>query len=793
MATEEPFPLLGLTPATRRGRRAALNICGLLLLAFAFTVPFAGLRLPALRAFAPATDMAVLILDLITAVLLYTQYRELRTCSFLALTCAYMFTLPLTVAHALSFPNAFPGYAVGGEQTEAWLWMLWHGLFPLFVMAYAWFAWLERKQQAASASFRAAPAFAATLAVAALLILVAIGAEQSLPKLMQGDSYRIPETHRIVALGWGAHLVALGMLLSLTRVRRVVDLWISVTVLTALIEMALCAILANARFELGFYVGRIYGLLAASVVLILLLRETFRLEARMVRAWNGLQASEERFRTLANTAPALIWLNNAEGQNVFVNQHVVDFTGKSAQEIGGFGWQALVHPHDASTYIAGYMAAVQAHGTWRSRERMRRHDGEWRWLDNYATPIFDQDGVYGGHVAVSIDVTDTVNAEYALKDASRMKDEFIALVAHELRNPLAPISSALHLLMHAHAAGRRSADRLVGIVDRQIAQMVRLVDDLLEMSRITSGKIELKRETVNLLDVIHAAVESSMPVIEQGRHQVRLVLPEQPLWVNSDAMRLIQVFANLLNNAAKYTNDGGVITVTAASEGQQAVVSVRDNGMGIPTDRLEDVFELYHQLPGAAHRGAGGLGIGLSMVKRLVGMHGGTVVARSEGLNKGSEFIVRLPLSEPCKTRTSAEPAAPRSERSPLSGCCVLVVDDNRDAAATLAELLQSEGAQVRVVHDGRAALAELDHYQPQAVLLDIGLPDISGYEVAKRIRGDPRFQGMQLIAVSGWGQPEDRIRSSEAGFDAHLTKPVDMVLLESLLVPRENARAGRT
>jgi CheY-like chemotaxis protein len=258
-------------------------------------------------------------------------------------------------------------------------------------------------------------------------------------------------------------------------------------------------------------------------------------------------------------------------------------------------------------------------------------------------------------------------------------------------------------------------------------------------------------------------------------------------------MRLIQVFANLLNNAAKYTNDGGVITVTAASEGQQAVVSVRDNGMGIPTDRLEDVFELYHQLPGAAHRGAGGLGIGLSMVKRLVGMHGGTVVARSEGLNKGSEFIVRLPLSEPCKTRTSAEPAAPRSERSPLSGCCVLVVDDNRDAAATLAELLQSEGAQVRVVHDGRAALAELDHYQPQAVLLDIGLPDISGYEVAKRIRGDPRFQGMQLIAVSGWGQPEDRIRSSEAGFDAHLTKPVDMVLLESLLVPRENARAGRT
>jgi two-component system CheB/CheR fusion protein len=587
-----------------------------------------------------------------------------------------------------------------------------------------------------------------------------------------------------------ANLIALGMLLSLTRMRRVVDLFVAVTVFTALIEIALGAILADARFELGYYLGRIYGLPAASVVLILLLRGTFQLQATMARAWNGLQASEERFRTLANTAPALIWLSNAEGRNLFVNQHVLDFTGRTAQEIGGFGWQELVHPQDARAFIDDYMAAVRTQRAWNSRERLRRHDGEWRWLDNYAKPIFDGNGAYAGHVVISIDVTETVNAENALKDASRRKDEFMATLAHELRNPLAPISTALHLLRNVRPGGRLSADHLIAIVDRQITQMVRLVDDLLEISRITTGKIELNRETVNLLDVIHGAVESCMPVIEQGRHQVRLVLPEQALWVDSDSVRLTQVFANLLNNAAKYTNDGGLITVTAASEGQQAAVSVRDNGIGIPAHMLKDVFELYHQLPAATHRGQGGLGIGLSMVQRLVEMHGGTVEARSEGLNKGSEFVVRLPLSVPATTRTGAPPSAPRLERSPLSGCDVLVVDDNRDAAETLAELLRSHGAQVHVAHEGRAALAELDHYQPQVVLLDIGLPDISGYEVAQRIRGEPKFQGMRLIAVTGWGQAEDRIKSREAGFDAHLTKPVDMVQLESLLVPSEHAQA---
>jgi PAS domain S-box-containing protein len=788
MSTEESFPLLGLAPATRREWRVALAISGLLLTAFSLAAPFADLRLPVERAFVPCSDMPVLILDLITAVLLYTQYRELRSRAFLALACGYMFTPPLTVAHALSFPGAFPGFSVGGEQTTAWLWIMSHGLFPLFVMAYAVFAWVERKQPSVSTAFPAAPACAATFALAALLILVAIGAEPSLPKVMVGDDYRFPEAHRVAALLWLVHLIALGMLLSLTRVRRIVDLWVLVTVLTALIEMTLAGVLANARFELGYYVGRIYGLLAASVVLILLLRETFQLQAKMMHAWNGLRASEERFRTLANTAPALIWLSNAEGQHVFVNQHVLDFTGRTAQEIGGSGWQELVHPQDARAYIDGYMAAVQAQRAWNSRERLRRHDGEWRWLDNYAEPIFDDNGDYAGHVVISIDVTETVNAEDALKDASRRKDEFMATLAHELRNPLAPISTALHLLRHARPGERLSADHLIAIVDRQITHMVRLVDDLLEISRITSGKIELNRETVNLLDVIRGAVESCMAVIEQGRHEVKLMLPEQALWVHSDPVRLTQVFANLLNNAAKYTNDGGLITVTAASEGQQAVVSVRDNGLGIPAHMLKDVFELYHQLPGATHRGQGGLGIGLSMVQRLVEMHDGTVEARSEGLNKGSDFVVRLPLSEPCTTRTVAEPGARRPARSPLSGCCVLVVDDNGDAAETLAELLKSHGAQVRVVHDGRAALAELDHYQFQAVLLDIGLPDISGYEVAQRIRGEPRFQGMRLIAVTGWGQADDRIRSREAGFDAHLTKPVDMVLLESLLVPRGNA-----
>jgi CheY-like chemotaxis protein/two-component sensor histidine kinase len=310
--------------------------------------------------------------------------------------------------------------------------------------------------------------------------------------------------------------------------------------------------------------------------------------------------------------------------------------------------------------------------------------------------------------------------------------------------------------------------------------MVRLVDDLLEIARISNGKIRLEHERVDLVEVLRGAVESSMPLIDQARHTLALDLPAHPVWVDGDAVRLCQVFANLLNNAAKYTDDGGHIALTAREREGRAVVTVHDDGIGIPPGMLGDVFELYRQVPETTHRGQGGLGIGLAMVRRLVEMHGGTVDARSDGLRHGSEFTVVLPLA--------TGPALPRHEPDEagaaptLRGCPVLIVDDNEDAAATLAAVLAADGADVRIAHDGGTALAELERYCPRAVLLDIGLPDINGYDVAQRIRAKPALRGVRLIAVTGWGQHEDRLKSRASGFDDHFTKPVDVARLVALL-----------
>jgi CheY-like chemotaxis protein len=393
------------------------------------------------------------------------------------------------------------------------------------------------------------------------------------------------------------------------------------------------------------------------------------------------------------------------------------------------------------------------------------------------------DAKYQGHVGITVDITEMLETQKALQEADRRKDEFLATLAHELRNPLAPITMALHLLRHTHTGGRRSADRMIGIMDRQVAHMVRLIDDLLEISRITRGKIELSKERVNLIDIIHGAVESSLPHIEGGKHHLTLALPEQPLWISGDAVRLNQVFANLLNNAAKYTNEGGQITLTASVQGQQAVVSVRDNGLGIPSEMLTQVFGLFQQTAESRSKAKGGLGIGLSMVQRLVQMHEGSVEARSEGVNKGSEFIIHLPLLQDAESKPQCRMELRGTGESRLAGCSVLVVDDNQDAANTLATMLETDGATVRLAYTGIAALAALENYRPNVIVLDIGLPDISGYEVARRIREMPELKDVHLIALSGWGQESDRKKSSISGFNEHLTKPVDIAALEALLV----------
>ena len=370
-----------------------------------------------------------------------------------------------------------------------------------------------------------------------------------------------------------------------------------------------------------------------------------------------------------------------------------------------------------------------------------------------------------------------------LAESDRRKDEFLATLAHELRNPLAPMRNGVQLL-RLNNANPALAEQARAMMERQLEQMVRLVDDLLDMSRISLGKIELRREWAELGAIVHSAVESIGPFIERSGHTLELELPAGPLYLDADPVRLAQVFSNLLNNAAKYTERGGTIVLAAARRDAQVEVSVRDNGIGIPPQMLPRVFDMFTQVDHSLEKAHGGLGIGLTIVKRLVELHGGTVQARSEGEGRGSEFIVRLPLREPGAARRPAAPAAAQEAamRAQAPARRILVVDDNADSAASLAMLLQALGNEASTAPDGPSALEAVQSGQPDLVLLDIGMPGMSGYEACQRIRAQPWGRGVTLVALSGWGQEEHKARARAAGFDHYLVKPVDPEALRVLI-----------
>lgn len=365
-----------------------------------------------------------------------------------------------------------------------------------------------------------------------------------------------------------------------------------------------------------------------------------------------------------------------------------------------------------------------------------------------------------------------------LQDQDRRKDEFLATLAHELRNPLAPVRNGVQILRTGGATGD-AAGRALSMMDRQLGHLSHLVDDLMDVARVSSGKVVLRKEQVPLRAVVDAAVETSRQVIEAAGHELALRMPAEPLTLDADRTRLVQVLANLLNNAAKYTPEGGRIVLSADRDGGDAVVRVADTGVGIPTEMLPKVFEMFAQVGASIERSQGGLGIGLTLVKRLVEMHGGVVRADSPGPGRGSTFTVRLPLAAPAAAPAPAPASGPGAAGRPLD---ILVVDDNRDAADSLALLLEIRGHQVRTAHDGPEALRVLATFRPHLVLLDLGLPGMSGYEVARRIRGSADLTGVTLTALTGWGQEEDRRRTREAGFDHHLTKPADPAELDRIV-----------
>jgi signal transduction histidine kinase len=364
----------------------------------------------------------------------------------------------------------------------------------------------------------------------------------------------------------------------------------------------------------------------------------------------------------------------------------------------------------------------------------------------------------------------------ALRSADQRKNEFLATLGHELRNPLAPLVTGLQLLHMTGSAGPEFA-RTMAVMERQVAHLVRLVDDLLEVSRITRGVIAVRREPLDLLAVLRSAVETTQPLFDAARHELVVDLPSAPLIVSGDAVRLTQVFANLLTNAAKYTNPGGRITLAAQRGENLATIAVRDNGIGISPDDLSSVFDMFTQVSPASRRSQGGLGIGLTLVRSLVSMHGGSVEAHSAGPGTGSEFVVTLPL-----LAEATSSVMPQRQRELFPPQKVLVVDDNRDAADTLGTLLGSLGTTVQVVYGGKAALAALETFDPDTVLLDLGMPEMDGYEVARRIRAEGSSEHPLLIALTGWGQDQDVEESRAAGFDHHLVKPPDIDKLRTLL-----------
>ncbi|MGE3775537.1 MAG: ATP-binding protein, partial [Pirellulaceae bacterium] len=411
--------------------------------------------------------------------------------------------------------------------------------------------------------------------------------------------------------------------------------------------------------------------------------------------------------------------------------------------------------------------------------RVRWPDGTVHWIAPLGRVYYDDQGRAVRMAGVVADITERKRTEERLREADRRKDEFLAILAHELRNPLAPIRNGLQLL-RLRQSDPATTQRTYAMMERQADHMIRLVDDLLEITRITRGQIELRKSYLDAATVVHRTVETSRPKLDAAGHELVLELPSQPLTLHADPVRLTQVLTNLLVNAAKYTEHGGRIVVSAWPDGEEAILSVRDNGVGIPAEVLPHVFELFEQVERSYNHDHGGLGIGLMLVRRLVELHGGTVEARSDGPGCGSEFRVHLPLAA---GQLEAAPAGPPvADLDALAGARILIADDNHDVAESLTMLLEAMSADVCTVHEGAAALARLDTYRPTIVILDIGMPGMDGYEVARRVRQHPAGRGVTLISLSGWGHETDRRRSRAAGFDHHLVKPVGLRTLLAAL-----------
>ncbi|MDQ8181973.1 ATP-binding protein [Pelagicoccus sp. SDUM812005] len=525
--------------------------------------------------------------------------------------------------------------------------------------------------------------------------------------------------------------------------------------------------------------------------------EIFLIEDTAERTWavverakveHELRESEARFRILADNMAQLAWTCDEFGTVNWYNQRWFDYTGCGMEEMQGWGWTKVHHPEHLERVKESVDRARLSGEIWEETFPLRRADGEFRWFLSRAVPIRNEAGEIVRWFGTNTDITEQRAAEDALREADRRKDEFLATLAHELRNPLAPIRMGLEVMKVAMDDPDTMAE-VRTTMERQTLQLITLVDDLLDVSRITRGKLHLRKCRVDLAEVIRSSIEASKPYIDEEGHELTVCLPEKPIALEADPNRLAQVVSNLLNNAAKYTPEGGRIWLSCEAQGDVAVVSVRDNGIGIPEDMLERIFEMFAQIDRPMEKGYTGLGIGLTLVKSLVEMHEGEISVRSEGLNQGTEFSIRLPIlrAEPEGGKQSPEGPKPSAKGGKAR---VLIVDDNRDAATMLSSMIKMFGYDIRIAHDGMEAIEMAGEFQPKAILMDLGMPKMSGYEAAERIRQQSWGKSITLIALTGWGQDEDKRKTKSAGFDHHLVKPADPVEVQALLAKSKETTA---
>jgi PAS domain S-box-containing protein len=475
----------------------------------------------------------------------------------------------------------------------------------------------------------------------------------------------------------------------------------------------------------------------------------------------------------------MVWTTSADGEGSGARPLWCAYTGQSEAESLGYGWSKAVHPDDAQPTIDAWRRAVATRTPFIFEHRVRRRDGVYRWFAVRVVPVLERDGTTREWVGLHRDIEDEKNAAEQLRhervvaeEANRVKDEFLAMLGHELRNPLSPILTAVELLKLRHVRAHE-----VDVIERQALHLTHLLEDLLDVSRVTRGKIALNKEPVEMAEVAAAAIEMASPVIDRGKHELTTDIVSRGLVIYADRVRMAQVIANLLTNAAKYTPPGGHITLGAVRGDGEVVLRVEDSGEGISPELLPHLFDMFVQSRQTLARSQGGLGLGLAIVKSLVTMHDGSVSAHSEGQGCGSTFIVRLPTIDG-RLRPSEVPAKPTvKEGHPRR---VLVVDDNSDFAEMLAEAVGALGHRTAIAHDGAEALKVAEEFVPDIALLDIGLPVMDGYELAARLRAQRR--DLTLFAITGYGQESDLKRAHEAGFQEHLTKPVDLTSLGQLL-----------